>query len=87
MLTQTLPLITSLNPHPPADGSLAGDDVTLAVVETKVRLQLADALAGEAVHAEVAGAAHALGLPRPLVHLALGVLVASLELTGVGLVP
>ena len=77
---------TSPNLHPPADGALAGDDVTLAVVEAEVRLQLADALAGQAVHAEVAGVAHALRLPRPLVDLALGVLVAGLELAGVGLV-
>lgn len=64
---------------------MAGDDVTLAIVEAKVRLQLADTLAGEAVHAEVAGVAHALRLPRPLVHLTLCVLVTRLELTGVGL--
>lgn len=78
--------ITILNLHPPADGSLARDDVTLAVVEAEVGAQLADALAGQAVHAEVARVADALGLPGPLVDLALGVLVTGLELTGVRLV-
>ena len=85
-LAHTLTQITSPNPHPPADGSLAGDDVTLAVIEAKVRPQLADALTGQAVHAEVAGVADALPFPRPLVHLTLGVLVTGLEFTGVGLV-
>lgn len=74
------------NPHLPADGSLAGDDVTLAVVLAEVSLQVADALTRQAVHAEVAGVADALRLPRPLVHLTLGVLVTRLELTGVSLV-
>lgn len=78
--------ITSPNPHPPADGSLAGDDVTLAVIEAKVSPQLTDALTRQAVHAEVASVADTLRLPRPLVHLTLRVLITRLELTGVSLV-
>lgn len=78
--------ITSHNPHPPADGSLSRDDVTLAVIEAEVCLQFTDALTGQAVYAEVASVTDALCLPRPLVHLTLRVLVARLELTGVGLV-
>lgn len=78
--------ITPHNPDPPADGSLVGDDVTLAVIEAKVGLQLTDALTGQAVHAEIAGVTDTLRLPRPLVHLTLGVLVTRLELTRVCLV-
>lgn len=39
------------------------DDVTLAVVEAEVSPQLADALTGQTVHAEVACIADALRLP------------------------
>lgn len=74
------------NLHPPADGSLARDDVTLAVVEAEVSPQLADALTGQTVHAEVACVADALRLPRPLVDLTLCILVTGLEFTGVRLV-
>lgn len=78
--------ITSPNPHPPADGSLAGDDVTLAVIEAKVSLQLTDTLTGQAVHAEIASITDTLRLPGPLVHFTLRILVTRLELTGVSLV-
>lgn len=78
--------ITSPNPHPPADGSLAGDDVTLAIIEAKVSLQLTDALTGQAIHAEVASIADTLRLARPLVHLTLCIFITCLELTGVSLV-
>lgn len=70
----------------PADGALAGNDVAFAVVEAEVVLQLADAPAGQSVHAQVAGVAHALGLARPAVHHAPGELVARLELAGIRLV-
>lgn len=56
-------MIASRNPHPPADGSLARDDVTLAIVETEISLQLADALTGQAVHAEIASIADTLRFP------------------------
>lgn len=62
------------------------DDVTLAVVEAEVSPQLADALTGQTVHAEVACIADALRLPWPLVDLTLRVLVTGLEFTGVRLV-
>lgn len=72
---------------PPADGSLTGDYVTLAIVEAEVCLQLADALTGQAVHTEVPRVADALRLPRPPVHFALCILVARLEFTRVSLIP
>lgn len=79
--------ITSPNPlNPPADGSLARDDVTLAVIEAEVSLQLTDTLTGQAVHTEVSSVTDALCLPRPLVHLTLCKLIAGLELAGVCLV-
>lgn len=78
--------ITIPNPHPPADGSLARDDVTLAVVKAEVSPQLADALTGQTVHTEVACVADALRLPRPFVDLTLRILVTGLEFTGVRLV-
>lgn len=78
--------ITSPNPHPPADGSLARDDVTLAVIEAEVSLQLTDTLTGQAIHAEVASITDALRFPRPFVHFTLRIFVACLELARVGLV-
>lgn len=75
-----------LIPCPPADGSLAGDDVTLAVIEAKVCLELTDALTRQAINAEVTRVTNTLRLSRPLVHFTFCVLVARLELAGVCLV-
>lgn len=68
----------------PADGALARDDVTFAVIEAEVGLNLAHALTRQTVHAQVSGVAHTLSLARPPVDHAPGELVTGLELTRVG---
>lgn len=68
----------------PADGALARDDVTFAVIEAEVGLNLAHALTRQTVHTQVSGVAHTLRLARPPVDHAPGELVTGLELTGVG---
>lgn len=70
----------------PADGALAGNDVTFAIIEAEVFLQLADTHAWQSIHAQVASIAHTLGFAGPAVHHTLGELVACLELTGICLV-
>lgn len=55
----------------PAYSTFARYDVTLAVIEAEVFLYVARAPTGQAVHADVAGVAHALRLACPLVHCAL----------------
>lgn len=67
----------------PADGALASDDVTLAIVEAEVELQLADAPTRQTVHAQVPGGTNTLRLPGPAVHQTPGEVVTRLELTGV----
>ena len=84
--TTHTPVNTTTHRHIPADGPLARDDVTFAVIEAEVGPQLADALARQPVDAEVSSGAHALGLASPPVHHTLCILVTRLELTGVGLV-
>lgn len=79
-----LQLLVCLLNLPPADGAFARQDITFAVIQAEVLLQITDALTREAVHAQVAGVAHALGLPRPLVDHAPGELVTGLELAGIG---
>lgn len=46
----------------PANGALARYDVALAVIETEILLYVTDALAWQAVHAEVARVTHTLRL-------------------------
>lgn len=70
----------------PADGALAGNDVTFAIIEAEVFLQLADTHARQSIHAQVASIAHTLGFAWPAVHHTLGELVACLELTRISLV-
>lgn len=65
----------------PADGALAGDDITFSIVEAEVVLHVTDALTRQTVHAQIAGVTNTLGLTGPLIDHTPGKLVARLKLT------
>lgn len=44
----------------PADGTLARDDVTFSIIETKILLHLTDALTWQAIHTQISSVAHTL---------------------------